>query len=471
MITPTRQQIERLVKLGQEDPEWWVRTILGAEPWPGQVQILEAVRDHREVAVRSCHGIGKDWIAARVALWFLYTHKPSIVITTGPTDRQVKGILWKEIGIAHARAHWPLSGTCLTQELKLDRDWWAWGFTAPQTDPDRFQGFHEANVLVIIDEASGVSKDIYLAIEGVLTSTNTRKLEIGNPTDSMSAFAESFKMPGVHKMSFAAWDTPNFTAFGITEEDLATSAWEKKITGPLPYPSLVTPEWAATRHKRWGPDSPHYVSRVRGEFPPSSPNALIPLALIEQAQQRWIRATEPVELGVDVARSGHDKSVIAERRGSVVRIRSTCSKADTMETTGNVAEALRVTGASQAKVDVVGIGAGVVDRAKELGLPVVEANAGARANDPERYVNARAEWFWGLRERFESGEIDIDAADEELAYELATIRWKPDSRGRVQIESKDDMKKRLGRSPDRADAVAIAFADIREGEELFGFWG
>ena len=278
-MNQTQAQIERLLRRGREDPAWWVRTVLGDNPWSAQVDILEAVRDHKEVAVRSCHGVGKDWIAARTALWFLYNHRPSIVITTGPTDRQVKGILWKEIGIAHARARWPLDGQCLTQELKLDRDWWAWGFTAPHTDPERFQGFHESNVLVIIDEASGVSSDIYLAIEGVLTSSNSRKLEIGNPTDSLSAFGESFKTPGVHKIALAAWDTPNFTAFGITEEDLAHDTWQAKVTGELPYPNLVTPEWAATRHKRWGPDSPHYVSRVKGGFPPSSPNALISLGL------------------------------------------------------------------------------------------------------------------------------------------------------------------------------------------------
>lgn len=466
----TPEDLQRFLHLGRVDPEWWVRTVLGNDPWSGQVQILEAVRDHRAVAVRSCHGIGKDWIAARVALWFLYTHQPSIVITTGPTDRQVKGILWKEIGLAHARAQWPLQGECLTQELKLDRDWWAWGFTAPHTDPNRFQGFHEQNVLVIIDEASGVSSEIYLAIEGVLTSANAKKLEIGNPTDSLSAFGNSFKAPRVRKLAFAAWDTPNFTTFGIVEDDLRTGAWEKKVTGQLPYPSLVTPQWAFERYHAWGPESPHYISRVRGEFPPDSPNALIPLALIEQAQQRTLAPTEPIELSVDVARFGDDTNTIGERRGPVFRIIGQHGKTDTMTTTGLVANALQETGAARAKVDVVGIGAGVVDRGLELNLPFLEASAGSKANDPERFVNARAEWFWGLRERFESGDIDLDPADEELAYELATIRWKPDSRGRVQIEAKADMKKRLGRSPDRADTAAMAFADLRK-ESFFGFWG
>ncbi|KPJ59095.1 MAG: hypothetical protein AMJ46_12575 [Latescibacteria bacterium DG_63] len=468
-MKPTPEQVAKVLKLGREDPEWWVRTILGDDPWPEQVRILEAVRDHKEVAVRSCHGIGKDWIAARVVLWFLYTHRPSIVISTGPTDRQVKGILWKEIGIAHSRARFPLAGRCLTQELKLDRDWWAWGFTAPHKDPERFQGFHESNVLVVVDEACGVSQEIYLAIDGVLTSSNAKKLEIGNPTDVLTPFGESFKTPGIHKIEVSAFDTLNFTTFGITKEDIANDTWQQKITGELPYPQLVTPDWVATRYKRWGPESPFYLSRVLGEFPSSSPDALIPLSWIEQAQQRELKPGEPVELGVDVARSGTDKSVIAERRGSVVRVRGDYAKLDTMATTGHTLQALKETGAERAKIDVVGIGAGVVDRGKELKQPFVGANAGAKARDPERFVNARAEWFWGLRERFERGDIDLDPADEDLAHELAMLRWKPDSQGRVAIEAKEDMKKRLGRSPDRADAVAIAFADVGE-EAFFGIW-
>ena len=449
-----------------------MRNVLGGAPWSKQTEILNAVRDHKEVAVRSCHAAGKDWVAARVALAFLYTHRPSIVITTGPTDRQVRGILWKEIGVAHARAKCPLGGKCLTQELKLDRDWWAWGFTAPHSDPTRFQGFHEASVLVIVDEASGVSDEIYTAVDGILTSVDAHRLEIGNPTDPQSQFGRNFKTPGVHKISISAFDTPNFTAFGITEDDIVDESWRAKITGPLPNGKLITPEWVADRHVRWGPGSPLYVSRVRGQFPIDSPNTLIPLAWIEQAQQRTLEPSEPIELGVDVAREGDDKTIIAERRGPVVRIRGRYAKIDTMETLGHTLRQLEESGAETAKVDVVGVGAGVVDRGRELKKPIVGAHAGKNSKDKERYANCRAEWFWGLRERFERGDIDLDPTDEQLAYELSMIKWKPDSSGRVTIEPKPEMKKRLlGCSPDEADAVAIAFANIGDEPGCFFFYG
>ncbi|HEY8354547.1 MAG TPA: hypothetical protein VIK69_05970, partial [Methylophilaceae bacterium] len=125
--------------------------------------------------------------------------------------------------------------------------------------------------------------------------------------------------------------------------------------------------------------------------------------------------------------------------------------------TGAVIDALRSTGATVAKVDVVGIGAGVADRLKELNWPVREMNAGDVAYDKERFVNRRAEWYWALRERFREGDIAIEP-DDELAAQLASLRFKYDSRGRIQIESKEDMRKRGLPSPDKADALMLAFA-------------
>ncbi len=458
-IDPAERDL--VLKRGREDPVWWARNVLGVDPWPVQQQILEAVRDHPEVAVKSCHGAGKSWIAAVVVLWFLYNHKPSIVITTAPTDRQVRGILWKEIGKLQTQSKWPLGGKLLQQELKLSRDWWAIGFTAADYDPDRFQGYHEVNVLVVIDEAAGVSKQIYEAVDGVLSSTNSHRLEIGNPTDIMSEFGNSFKNQGPHKISISAFDTPNLSTFGITQEDIEQGMWEEKITGELPFPSLTTPQWVARQFNKRSKDSPFYQARVLAQFPKAGKDALIPLSWIESAQQRELEIASPHELGVDVGRGG-DPNVIGERRGPVFRIIGRMHSGDTMETTGWVVQTLRETGATSAKVDVIGIGAGVVDRGAELGEPFIAANAGAGSTDKERYLNARAEWFWGLRERFQEGDVDIDPDDEDLAEQLASMKWKPDSRGRVVIEPKEEMKKRLGRSPDDADAMAIAYANIEE---------
>jgi len=462
-LTPSEAQT--ILDRGAADPVWWIHEVLGDTMWHEQARIAESVRDNPETAARSCHGAGKSFVAARVALWFLMTHRPSIVITTAPTDRQVRGILWKEIRSAHARAKKPLGGTVLTQELRLAENWFAWGFTAPEYDPDRFQGFHEVNILVIVDEASGVSQEIYEAIDSILTSEHARLLLIGNPTNPVGRFADDFKSPGVAKHAIACTDTPNFTTFGITRDDILDGTWEQKITGPLPTPYLITPQWASKMVARWGTESQFVQSRVWGEFPTAGTDTLIPLHWIEAAVQRDLKPGVPNEIGVDVARFGSDETVLVHRRGSVARIWKAFSQRDTMSTTGEVMAALRDTGATAAKIDAVGIGAGVYDRLREQNAPAVEMQSGAAASNSERFANARAEWWWGLRERFESGDIDIED-DEDLTAQLASIKYRTNSRGQVLIESKDEMKKRGLPSPDRGDALMLAFAHVEQPQGL-----
>ncbi len=439
------------------DPGLWVREVLGHTPWEKQILILESIRDHKVTAVKSCHAAGKSFVAADASLWFLYNHPRSIVITTAPTDRQVSGILWKEIRTSHQRAKTPLPGECLTQDLKIDNDWWAMGFTAPEHAGDKFQGFHASYILVIADESSGVSEDIFDAIDGVLTSDESRLLLIGNPTNPSGRFFKEFSPASrASKITISAFDTPNFTRFGITEQDIIGGTWEAKITGNLPAPYLVTPGWVADRVRQWGRDSPLYLSKVLAQFPAAGDNTLIPLHWIEAAIERNREPTTPVQLGVDVARFGGDETVIMQRQGPKARIWKVLPMSDTMATSGEIIVAIRETGASLAKIDSVGVGAGVFDRLKEQKAPVMEMQSGASAQDKERYANARAEWWWGLRTRFESGDIDIPN-DEELINQLAGIRYKVNSRGQILIESKDDMKRRGVSSPDRADALMLTF--------------
>ena len=440
------------------DPAYWVREVLGQEPWEKQIAILESVRDHKKTAVKSCHAAGKSHVAASVALWFLYNHPRSIVITTAPTDRQVSGILWKEIRTSHSRAKVKLPGECLTQELRLDHDWYAVGFTAPEYAGDKFQGFHAVDILVIVDESAGVSEDIFAAIDGLLTSDQARLLILGNPTNPTGRFYTEFAGSDAEKISISAFDTPNFTKFGVTEQDIIAGTWREKITGPLPAPYLVTPGWVADRLKQWGSDSPLYRSRVLAQFPVSGADTLIPLHLIEAAVERTLPEGTPVLLGCDIARMGGDESVLMLRQGSRARILKTLSKSDTMETSGAIIQAMRETGASLAKIDAVGVGGGVFDRLNEQGVPVDEMQAGGAAQDRERFANARAEWFWYLRTRFESGDIDIPD-DDSLVSQLAGIRYKITSKGQILIESKDEMRRRGVPSPDRADALMLAFAE------------
>jgi phage terminase large subunit len=452
---------ERLLAIRQ-DPVAWVKA-MGDCPWEGQAAILQAIAENMKVAVRSCHGIGKDWVAARIALWFLHNYAPSIVITTGPTDRQVKGILWKEIALFQNTCKaYGYPGDCLTQRLQLDVDWYAWGFTAPPRDTNKIQGFHEKDILVIIDEASGVTPEIYQSLEAVLSSQNARKLEIGNPTDPFSDFAKSFKTPSVKKLAYSCYDTPNFTTFGINEKDMLDGSWQAKIgRAELPWPKLTTPHWVADRiDAGWVPGTALYDARIKGNFPSESPDSLIPLSWIERSSGYASDSKYPVELGVDVAREGTDQTVIVLRVGDHVQTLHEVRGADIMETTGQCVNLRRQYKATAIKVDVCGVGGGVFDRLKEMGEPAQAANAGWASLKPNTYVNARSEWLWELRQRFASNRIKA-APDlcEKLAQQLTEVKWKLASGGQVKIEPKEETKKRIKRSPDHADAVAIVFAE------------
>lgn len=457
----SKQTIGALIDQARNDPAWWVRNVLGKNPWSMQVAIMESVRDNQETAVASCHGAGKSFIGANTALWFLYTHKPSIVITTAPTDRQVRGILWKEIRLSHTGALKPLGGRLLSQELKLDENWWAWGFTAPSYDPNRFQGFHERYVLVIADEAAGISEEIYEGIDGVLSSEHARLLMIGNPTNAGGRFGRAFKTPGVAKFKISAYDTPNFTHFGITQDDILSGEWQRKITEELPHPYLVTPHWVDNMAKK-GIESPFYQCRVLAKFPSQEPDTLIPLDWIDAAVNRNLESDgdEPNELGVDVARFGSNETIVVHRTGNMARIVKRVQHYDTMQTAGEVRRLIHDLGVDLAKIDADGIGGGVYDRLKELKEPVAAMHSGAKARDDTKFINTRSEWWWTLRERFETGTIGIEN-DDDLISQLANIKYKLNSQGRIQIESKEDMRKRGVASPDLADALMLAFATSR----------
>lgn len=460
------EDAKKAVIRAQNDPEWWLSTALGCHPWSLQLKIIEALVTGREIAVKSCHSAGKSWSAARAILWYLCCFPRSIVITTAPTDRQVRNILWREIRVAHRRAPLPLGGKLLTQSLEFDDDWWAIGFTAPEYDPDRFQGFHAKYVLVVVDEASGVSPEIFEAIASILSGQNAVLLMIGNPTDEQSHFGKSFKTPGITKISISAFDTPNFTKFGITLDDVKSGEWENKIIGDLPYPTLITPHWVRGRLDRWGEHSPMFQSRILANFPPASPDGLIPLSWVESAQNRSLEpgVLDKVQLGVDVARFGSNDVEIYKRHGPIIRHVDTFNGIDTMETTGRVIKAAKEHNAEIIKVDVNGVGSGVVDRLTELvgeGLPedtiIVPVNFGEGSRDSDHTLNNKAYLFWSLRTRFQDGVVDLDPEDEELAEQLTSIKYGLNSRGLIKIEEKNKAK-----SPDKADAVAIIFADVEE---------
>ncbi len=465
-----------------DDPVGFVLEVLGVQPWERQQEILLALREHRRVTVRSAHGVGKSWVAACAALWFLYTRDPVVVLTTAPTHRQVKEILWREIRRRHAAARLPLPGRVLETGLKLSASRFALGLSTDESD--RFQGFHAPHLLVVVDEASGVPEEIFDAIDGVLTSGDCRLLLIGNPVQAAGRFYESHTKPGWRKVVISALDSPNVQGRDLDDPVALESA-------DADHPGLVTARWVAERRQQWGEGSPLYQSRVLGNFPDQADDALISLVKIEAAiargqvrgrggqadgrgkgrarharDLRW-RASSPsggkvVELGVDIARFGSCETVVYVRKGNRVVRGEAWHGADLMTTTGRIAALIRKLDPTRVKVDGAGLGAGVVDRLRELGFrQVFEVNVARAARQADRYASLRDELFFNLRDRFEDEVISLPD-DEVLASQLAALRYSFTSRGQQKVESKDEMRARGLPSPDRADALALCFMELRQ---------
>lgn len=456
-----------MVGRAQRDPVWFAREILGVHLWEMQAEILRTIWRERRVSVKSANGVGKSFLGAVAVLAYGSIFPDAVIITTATTFKQVKGILFREIGRLAHRSRIHLGAEVLSTEVRWAHGSVALGMTAPEHDVSKIQGFRGDRTLIVADEAGGLAQPIVEGIQAMLTGENVRLLMIGNPTDPTSDFAKSFSYEGVESFSISAFDTPNFTAFGITQDDIAAGSWRAKVTGPLPAPHLTTPEWVRDRYEDWGPEDPRYIARVLARFPDEGSDSLYPMRFLEAAIERELLPSElekdaPNHLGVDVARSGDDDTVIYHRHGPIARRVAKIHGHDTMSVAGAVVRARKDSGATQIKVDEIGVGAGVVDRLKELGEPVFGVNVGTASRDPEQFVNLRSELFWGLRKRFDDGGIVLGTnVSRDLVRQLHAMRWKPNSRGQVVVEPKDETKKRLdGRSPDEADALMLAFADV-----------
>jgi phage terminase large subunit len=420
----------------RDRPVAFVRDVLGAEPWQRQIEIMEAVAREPQVSVRSCNGAGKTLCAAWVVLWFLYTRPGAIAVTTAPTANQVKNLLWRRMRDAFTSAKVALPGRCLTQLLEIETNWYALGIA---TDKEvNFQGPHSpSGVLFVGDEASGLKPWIFTAMEGGMTEPGAKMFLIGNPNAAAGYFYESQrKWEPQQRFHISAFDVPAH---------------------------VLVPEWKVGMLKKHGKESPVYQVRVLGEFPPQGDDALISINWVEAAIAREMDEGEPCEMGVDIARYGGDESVAYVRRGPVVVGMTSWRGSDLMTSTGRIVALHRQHGTEAIKVDDIGMGGGVTDRLLEMGLPVVPVNVGESARDSESYANLRAELFFGLAERFKAGDISLPEEDSILLDQLTSLKFTYTSRGQLKLESKEDMRKRLGSngdwsSPDRGDSLALCFA-------------
>jgi len=442
-------------RMRREPAAWGARFIDSARPWAKQIEIMESVRDNARTCVPAGHCVGKTWIAARTALWFLYCHMPSIVLTTAPTWRQVEKLIWGEIHNMHRNSYGGFSGThrnglggeMSRVNLRIDDLWYAQGVST--NSPERFQGYHQEHLLIIIDEAAGVERPIWEAVEGCLTGPHSRLLAIGNPVSADGPFWEMAMNHNANTIHVSCLDHPNVAK------------------GQLIYPQAISPTWPEEREREWGEDSPIYQRRVLGQFPSGDADMLFPVDWLQRtteppADQDRTKDGDNV-LAVDVARFGSDRSVLLVRTARAVSHIRIIEGSDLMTLVGRVVDAMKRFNVRPRRtlIDSVGMGAGVVDRLRELGHNVAGVNFGARASKPELFVNLRAECYWRAREAVDPkrGEVlrmRVRHCDV-LRMELQQTPYSFDSAGRIKLPPKEHIKSELGRSPDLADALAISY--------------
>ena len=205
------------------DPVIFASEVLGVKLWQKQCDVLRAVSCSRRVAVKSGNGLGKDFTAAVAILWYLHGHDPGIVLSTAPTFRQVRHVLWRQVRALHRRAPDVLGGQLLDTRWELAQDRYALGLSA--NGADQFQGFHCENMFVVVDEAEGVAEPIYEAVEALMTSANPRLLLIGNPTTTYGAFHRAFHQESsiYHTITISALESPNVLAAKVIIPGLTTA--------------------------------------------------------------------------------------------------------------------------------------------------------------------------------------------------------------------------------------------------------
>lgn len=436
------------------DPVAWVHQRLGGELWSKQREILESVVANRYTAVHSAHDLGKSFTASCALAWWLDVHPAgsAFAVSTAPTFGQVRAILWREINRRHKEGKLP--GKVNQTEWWIDDEMVAMGRKPANYDPAAFQGIHAEYVLVVIDEACGVPKSIYEAVDALVTNEGARVLAIGNPDNPVSEFANVCKPDsGWHVIHLDGLDSPNFTGEPVS---------------PRLRQLLLSEVWVEERKLRWGEDSPIYQAKVRGQFSPDSEAGVVRGSKLAECRvaRDWQPADLlPVELGVDVGGSDNgDETVIRERRGRQAGREWTVRSGDAQKVRAKILEALHESGATAVKIDSIGIGWGIVgwleeDRQEGRHQAAVHGvNVAEKATEPETYALLRDQIWWQIgREFCEDGVWDLGSIDDDTATQLLAPTYGIGTGGRIKVESKDDTRKRLGRSPDQADALLLAY--------------
>ncbi|MCU6798007.1 terminase B [Paenibacillus sp. WQ 127069] len=457
---------QKRIEVYRKSPNSFFKEILLFNPDEWQANVSNDIANHRFVSVRSGQGVGKTALEAAVVLWFLCCFPFPRVVCTAPTRQQLNDVLWAEI------SKWQSKSLILKRILKWTKTkiymrkheerWFATARTA--TKPENMQGFHEDNMLFIVDEASGVEDRIMAAIFGTLSGDNNKLFMCGNPTKTSGFFFDS------HNRDRSIYRTHQVSC----------------LDSPR-----TSKENIEMLKQKYGEGSDVWRVRVEGQFPSGESDTFISLEAAEFAKSS-IRI-EPIGrklvVGVDVARFGDDETSMYGRIGGKVVGQHHHHKQDTMVTAGWVLRMIEDIKVKILEIDEVeiridddGVGGGVTDRLNEinedrrLGYSIVPVHNGAKAGD-DYYGNLGSELWGDIKELLEEnmsnfilgnpGVLELPD-DDKLVAQLSTRKWRMGSNGKIYLERKEDMKKRGLQSPDRADAFVLAFAEI-EGDAGYSF--
>jgi hypothetical protein len=416
---------------------------IGPEDW--QAETLEEIGvwlrgGHKAplyYAIGSGHDVGKTALVAWVILWFMSTRPHPQIPVTANTKTQLETKTWRELAKWHnllLNKHWFEWTASKFYYRRNPETWFASAIPWTKERSEAFAGTHEKYVLMIFDEASAIDDEIWKVASGAMLEPGAIWLVFGNPTRSTGRFRECF--PGgkfAHRWKHRVVDSRQVRRSN------------KEQIG----------EWI----QDYGEDSDFVRIRVKGLFPRASSTQFIAEDIVQVAMEAQpivgLYDHAPLLIGVDVARYGDDKSVIFVRQGGQVKKMRKFHQIDTMKLVGHVTEDIREFKPAATFVDVVGMGAGVVDRLRQLGYDVIEVNGASKALEEKEYHNLRAEMWDSMKKWLKTAYLP---KDDELKADLCGLEYGFDEKNRIQLEKKEDMKARGLASPDLGDALALTFA-------------
>lgn len=398
----------------------------------------EIARGARKASCATGHGCGKSSMTSWMIIHALLTKWPIKIVVTAPTQGQLFDALGSEV------KRWIKELPPSLQELltiKSERI----ELTSSPTEafcvfkvsradqPEALQGVHADHVLLICDEASGVPDQVFEAAYGSMSAESATIILLGNPLRSQGYFYDTH-----HKLK---------------------NSWYTKQVSCLDSP-LVSPDFVEEMREKYGENSNQWRCRVEGKFPLVDEDLLIPRELVVAATNRVIQlpAKTPVIWGLDVARLGADASVLVERQSRKVTKIHSWRKLDLMALSARVAQLYDEAEEKPTDIccDQIGLGSGVLDRLRQLGLPARGVNVSEAASMSEIYFNLRSELWFKVRDWLK-GDVSIPN-NPQLIEDLCAPKYVYRPNGTLGLEKKEETVKRLGSSPDFADALTMTFA-------------